>query len=258
MDLTVNESERTQTLVVRRYGPATNTITVNYSTSDGSATAGGDYTAQSGAITLNPPEVTKTITVAVHDDGIPEEDEKFYVNAVPATPGVEQGFNTVASIRIRDNETPVYLDYGFGLTNISYGNINAILVQADGNMVVGGSLGDGTNHANLLRLRTDGSVDSTFKAYGTDGEVRALALQSGGKILVGGNFTRLNNAVSFYLGRLASDGTFDTSFKGTNLDNQVRAILVQPDQKILIGGNFTLVGGLGRVARGQVECRWHN
>ena len=91
VDLTVNESERTQTLVVRRYGPATNTITVNYSTSDGSATAGGDYTAQSGAITLNPPEVTKTITVAVHDDGIPEEDEKFYVTAVPATPGVEQG-----------------------------------------------------------------------------------------------------------------------------------------------------------------------
>ena len=54
-------------------------VTVNYATSDGSATAGRDYTATSGTLTFAPGDMTKSITVAVLDDRLDEPDETFTV-----------------------------------------------------------------------------------------------------------------------------------------------------------------------------------
>ena len=52
------------------------TVTVSYATADGTATAGSDYTAVSGALTFEPEATeSKTITVAVTDDGEDEEVE---------------------------------------------------------------------------------------------------------------------------------------------------------------------------------------
>ena len=51
----------------------TNTVTVEYATSDGTATAGSDYTATSGTLTFQPGETEKTVSVPVleddHDEG---------------------------------------------------------------------------------------------------------------------------------------------------------------------------------------------
>src|SRR5256885_9739723 len=41
------------------------TVTVSYSTANGSATAGSDYVATSGTLTFNPRDTTKTITSVV-------------------------------------------------------------------------------------------------------------------------------------------------------------------------------------------------
>jgi hypothetical protein len=56
------------------------TVTVNFSTSNGTATAGSDYTARSGTLTFAPGQTTATITVYVSGDGTAESDETFYVN----------------------------------------------------------------------------------------------------------------------------------------------------------------------------------
>ena len=52
---------------------ASDTVTVDYATSDGTATAGADYTQASGTLTFAPGETQKTVNVAVlddaHDDG---------------------------------------------------------------------------------------------------------------------------------------------------------------------------------------------
>ncbi len=50
-------------------------VTVDYATSDGTATAGEDYTATSGTLTFAPGETEKTVSVAVLDDGEAEEAE---------------------------------------------------------------------------------------------------------------------------------------------------------------------------------------
>ena len=53
------------------------TVTVDYATADGSATAGEDYTAASGTLTFAPGETSKTVAVPVLDDAIDEGEETF-------------------------------------------------------------------------------------------------------------------------------------------------------------------------------------
>ncbi|PYS92782.1 MAG: hypothetical protein DMF64_07960 [Acidobacteria bacterium] len=66
------------------------TVTVNYATADGTATAGSDYAATSGSLTFNPGETSKTVSVNVSGDTVVEPDETFMLNlsnAVGATTG---------------------------------------------------------------------------------------------------------------------------------------------------------------------------
>jgi hypothetical protein len=73
-------------------------VTVNYSTSDGTAISGIDYTNASGPLTLPPGTITETVYVSTIDDSIYEGAESFYVNLtnpVNATIVDNQGFGTI-------------------------------------------------------------------------------------------------------------------------------------------------------------------
>jgi hypothetical protein len=61
------------------------TVTVNYATADGKATAGSDYTATAGTLTFTPGATSQTITVAVLGDTVKESTETFFVNLSNAT-----------------------------------------------------------------------------------------------------------------------------------------------------------------------------
>ena len=56
------------------------TVTVNFATADGTATAGSDYVATSGTLSFAPGIVTQTITVSVVGDTASEPNETFTVN----------------------------------------------------------------------------------------------------------------------------------------------------------------------------------
>ena len=58
---------------------ATNTVTVDYATSDGTADASDDYTAKSGTLTFDAGETSKTVSVSITDDETDESDETFTV-----------------------------------------------------------------------------------------------------------------------------------------------------------------------------------
>jgi len=78
--------------------PSTGTVTVDYSTRNGTALAGSDYIATSGTLTFAPGEVTKQITVQVNGDTTPEEIEVFFVdlsNASGATLGDAEGLGRI-------------------------------------------------------------------------------------------------------------------------------------------------------------------
>jgi len=61
------------------------TVTVDYATADGTATAGSDYVGQGGTLTFAPGETTKTVTVAVLGDRVAEPNETFFVTLSGAT-----------------------------------------------------------------------------------------------------------------------------------------------------------------------------
>ena len=60
--------------------PSGKLITLNYSTADGTATAGTDYFAASGPITFGAGSTTKTIAITVNGDTLIEPNETFSVN----------------------------------------------------------------------------------------------------------------------------------------------------------------------------------
>jgi len=112
--------------------------------------------------------------------------------------------------------------------------INAIAVQADGKILLGGcfaSLGN-QKRKNFGRLNSDGSVDTDFEANAND-YVGVICLQNDGKILVGGTFTKLQGQKCKHICRLHPDGKPDHSFYG-EISELVHAISVQSDGKILV------------------------
>ena len=75
-DATATEGDDATINFVVRLDPAsTETVAVDYQTSDGSAKAGENYTAQSGTLTFIPGETSKTVAVPILDNSVEENDE---------------------------------------------------------------------------------------------------------------------------------------------------------------------------------------
>jgi uncharacterized delta-60 repeat protein len=120
-------------------------------------------------------------------------------------------------------------------------------IQTNGQILVGGlftAIG-GTFRTNIARIQPNGDVDSSFNALGgPSGLVRVLAIQPDGKVLIGGEFTLVNNIARSRIARLNTDGTLDTSFDPASGANDIiRAVALLPSGQILVGGLFTSFAG---------------
>jgi uncharacterized delta-60 repeat protein len=144
----------------------------------------------------------------------------------------------------------------------------ATAAQEDGNVIIGGTFEqfDGLGRTNLVRLQTNGALDSNFNAAVTIGfgtpSVRAIALQPDGKIVVGGSFSFVNGVFRNGLARLNSDGSIDLQFHSNDLGLdptlnfplvQVEALALQSDGQVLIGGSFGEVDGQPRVGIARIK-----
>jgi uncharacterized delta-60 repeat protein len=161
-------------------------------------------------------------------------------NCVGATLGGDLTFQTVPL-------TPPADDFNPGADGL----INALALQPDGKILVGGAFVSlaGQPRSRIARLNADGTLDAGFNP-GANSDVYALVVQADGRIVVGGAFTSLGGGTRSRIGRLNTDGTQDIGFSpGANSD--VYALVVQPDGKIVVGGYFTTLGGgtRNRIAR---------
>ena len=80
------------------------TVTVNYATADGTATAPGDYASQSNTLTFTPGDTVETISIPINGDALAEATETFFVNlsvAVNVVIADPQGQGSIA-----DNAVP--------------------------------------------------------------------------------------------------------------------------------------------------------
>jgi len=83
-----NSGTRSAVFTVTLSAPSGLTVTVSYSTANGTATAGSDYVAASGSLVFAPGTTTRSVAVTVNGDVTPEVTETFFVdlsNPVDAT-----------------------------------------------------------------------------------------------------------------------------------------------------------------------------
>jgi uncharacterized delta-60 repeat protein len=128
-------------------------------------------------------------------------------------------------------------------------NVQDILIQPDGKVVVGGYSWGNNNKFGLARYNADGSLDTSFDGDGkvvsaitTTELLNELAIQPDGKIIAAG--TGAQGASPIVIARYNSDGSLDTSFDGdgtvvTFIVNPMcgaNAVAIQPDGKIIAAG----------------------
>ncbi len=135
---------------------------------------------------------------------------------------------------------------GSGANNTIY----KVAIQSDGKIIVAGSFTNfnGTSINRIVRLNSNGSIDATFvPGTAANGSVRAIDIQTDGKIIIGGNFTSYNGTSISRIARLNSDGTLDAAFiPGTGANDYVCQTVLQTDGKIILGGEFTTINATSK------------
>lgn len=102
---TVNETAGTASISVVRTGGNQGSVSVDYATSDGTATAGSDYTQTTGTLNFASKETSKIFSIAIGDDSATEGNETINLTlANPKGGGVLRSPAT-ATLTITDNES---------------------------------------------------------------------------------------------------------------------------------------------------------
>lgn len=161
------------------------------------------------------------------------------------------GIKKEATLRLNADGT---LDVPFNPITTGRGSAveYCVVVQPDGKILLAGrhTTFDGTLKGNLIRMNAEnGTLDETFHLETAPlvPDIYSIALQTDGKILIGGEFTSFGGVIRNHIARLNTNGTIDPTFDpGTGADNDVNRIVVQSDGKILIIGDFTSYAGVAR------------
>lgn len=223
---------------------------------DGKILIGGSYLSPKGFLTrLNPdgssdtnflpPSVSSAVyTLAVQPDG------KILAGGSFFSVG---GTNvTFPFVRLNSDGTR---DMSFTPTSPGSSTVNCTLIQPDGKILVGGRFSEvgGKSRIDLARLNSDGTLDFGFSAD-TDpgGGVDTIALQTDGKILVGGTFATLGGQSRIRIGRVNPDGSIDEAIN-PGADGEVFSLAQQDDGKILVGGLFSTLGSRPRTGVGRLN-----
>ncbi len=130
--LQVIEDVGTLSVTVVRTGGTTGNLSVDYSTSNGTASAGQDYTSASGTLTFTGGETSKTIQIPIADDATTEIDETFSISL--STANLETlGAPSTVVVTIQDpSTTPI--------------------IFVDGASVLEGNTGTTTDAVFIIRL----------------------------------------------------------------------------------------------------------
>ena len=237
---------------------------------DGKTIIGGDFAHISG--------VARNHLARLNADGsldtgfAPVVDQRVYAAAVQADGKILIGgiFATVGSTtrngiaRLHSDGT---LDTAFDPNPDGF--VTCLLIQPDGKVVLGGSFttlqpngaASATGRSSMARVNSDGILDNGFDPS-VGGAVVSMALQTDGKIVLGGSFTTVGGVSRALVARVDSAGVVDSFdpqggpvifFPGMPSFTYVVAVAVQADGKVLLGGNFATMGGVTRNNLARVD-----
>ena len=232
---------------------------------DGNILVGGSFTGIGGQPRNRIARLDATTGLA--DSFDPNANEGVYTIAVQADGKILAGgfFHGTNSIGGQTRDWIARLDPTTGLADWfdphANFSVNAIVVQADGKILVGGSFGGpnsigGKDRNCVARLDPATGLADSFNPNagnpGTNSGVNVIALQADGKVLVAGRFAIIGGQTRYKFARLdpttGSADSFDPNLANTipGYEGGLSAITVQADGKILVGGFFTDIGGQTR------------
>ncbi|MBI3408200.1 MAG: right-handed parallel beta-helix repeat-containing protein [Planctomycetes bacterium] len=158
--------------VERQHGTS-GVVTVDYATSDGTATAGADYTAASGTITFADGENLKFVQIPIQRDSLVEGDETFFVTLSNPTGGATiSGLDTKAATIFEKagkfqftvtNYRVAEANAGFTVTVELIGTPPANTARPDAPYTVDYTIHDGTAHAGADYTALSGTL--TINAF---------------------------------------------------------------------------------------------
>jgi uncharacterized delta-60 repeat protein len=185
------------------------------------------------------PDLVTVSALAVQPDGkILVGGEFSSVNGTPC--------NHIARLN-PDGSLDANFDPGFGIN----ASVQSFALQTNGMVLVGGQFStvNGVTRVRVARLNANGSLDETFNiGAGPDKNVLAMSLQTDGKVVIGGYFTKIGVDPRNYIARLNSNGSLDSSFQPNIalVFGGVTAVQTEVDGKVIVGGYFTTVDNLSR------------
>ena len=105
-DVTVDEGAGNAVLTISMESTTSTSVTVRYSTFDGTATSPNDYIATTTTIAIPANQRSTSVQIPIVDDGLGESDETFTVVLSNPSAGMEiSGSNGTATVTILDNDT---------------------------------------------------------------------------------------------------------------------------------------------------------
>lgn len=177
------------------------------------------------------------------DNSLVQSDGKIIVT------GNFNTYNGVSASKIVRLNSDGSRDTTFNIgTGFGGGAVDGSELQSDGKIVAVGRFTsyNGTPCNNIIRLNSDGSVDTSFvfgsgfsplDAGGGPGFVKQ---DNNGKLLIVGSFTSYNGSNYTNIIRLNSDGSVDTSFSvGSGFNDYVNEFIILDDDSIIVVGKFT-------------------
>ena len=194
----------TLTFPVTLSGPSGHEIDVDYATSDGTATAGSDYTATNGTLVFAAGETTKQIHVTVAGDFLDEGDETLTVTlSAPfnADLGASIGTGTITNddagpklvvtdaVATEGNSGTTALTFTVTTTPISPSDITVDYATSDGTATAGSDYTAATGTLTIPAGQVSGAItvnvngDTTWESNETLG--LTLSNPAGAKIVVG-------------------------------------------------------------------------
>ena len=137
-------------------------------------------------------------------------------------------------------------DLSFAIGTGANSLVSSLAMGLDQRIFVGGTFTaiNGAAFSRVGRLLTNGAPDLNYNQVpGFNAVVHAIAVQTNGNLLVGGNFALPARSLS----QLRVNGSIDSTFVvGTGADNLVHAVAAYQDGSVIAAGGFTNFNGVAR------------
>lgn len=160
--------------------------------------------------------------------------------------GAFSSLNGVTYGRLIRLNTDGTADTAFAVGSGFNNSVWSIAVASDGKVYVGGDFTtyQGTTSNRIIRLNTNGTIDATFNVgTGASGQVRDMAIDSQGRLVIVGNFATYNGTTVNKITRLNTDGSIDATFVSTGMNasygSQLNYLLVDAQDRIYAIGEST-------------------